>query len=135
MKWMKLQDKVELVGDCWLWQGQINWAGYGLHVWKEDGKVRGQGAHRYIYELLVGEVPEGLELDHQCENKHCVNPMHLIPETKRYNILRGGSPPAQNARKTHCPNGHLYTKIKYQRYCRECHTISERIKRRERANV
>lgn len=69
--------KVLKTDSCWLWQGRKNDNGYGLML--VDGKnVR---AHRFAYELLVGPIPEGLDLDHVrargCTNRHCVNPAHL----------------------------------------------------------
>jgi len=72
---------------CWLWQGIINEAGYGkLKVSKRWVK-----AHRYSYELFVGDIPEGLTLDHLCRNRSCVNPGHLEPVTLRENVLRGAA--------------------------------------------
>jgi hypothetical protein len=46
-------------------------------------------AHRVAYEQFVGTVPDGLELDHLCENKACVNPGHLEPVTRSENVRRG----------------------------------------------
>lgn len=69
---------------CWLWTGKQHKKGYGLI------QVRGkrQRAHRYVYEQLVGPIPEGLEIDHLCRNKPCVNPDHLEPVTLRENLRR-----------------------------------------------
>ncbi|MEU6204615.1 HNH endonuclease signature motif containing protein [Micromonospora musae] len=63
-------------------------------------------AHRAAYYLFVGEVAEGLELDHLCRQRRCVNPNHLEPVTGRENVLRGVGLTAKNATKTHCPRGH-----------------------------
>jgi hypothetical protein len=83
--------------------------------------------HRVAYELLVGPIPEGLELDHLCRNTRCVNPEHLEPVTGRENLMRAVSSwAAKNAAKTHCPQGHPYdeenTKVKRDggRACRAC---------------
>lgn len=65
-------------------------------------------AHRLVYELLVGPIPDGLQLDHLCRNRGCVRPDHLEPVTRRTNILRGTGPSAIHARKTQCPHGHPY---------------------------
>ena len=67
-------------------------------------------AHRVLYEALVGPVPPGLECDHLCRNRACVNVFeHIEPVPKRINCLRGISPAAQHARKTHCSQGHEFT--------------------------
>ncbi len=136
-KWESLQERIELVGECWLWRGSINWNGYGVYVYREEGKLKSQGAHRFVYRLLVGEVPKGLVLDHQCDNRHCVNPMHLVPETHRHNVLRGRGPTAVNARKTHCLCGAPYRERREgdrQRNCPTClKGYQQRYKERRRA--
>lgn len=66
----------------------------------------GEYAHRRAYREARGAIPEGLVLDHLCRNRWCCNPDHLEPVTNAENILRGESPPAKNARKERCPNGH-----------------------------
>jgi len=71
--------------DCWNWGRPALPAGYGLIY--INGRTR--GAHRWIYEQIVGPVPEGLELDHKCRNRNCVNYEHLEPVTHQQNILRG----------------------------------------------
>lgn len=90
---------------CWEWTGTILDSGYGQY-WS-DG--RGVYAHRYVYEQLVGPIPDGLTLDHLCRNRRCVNPAHLEPVTHRTNIHRGVAPTAENAAKTHCVRGHEFT--------------------------
>ena len=107
--------------NCWLWQATTVW-GYGYYQLAVGRQVR---AHRYAYEQLVGAVPEGLELDHKCENKRCVNPKHLEPVTHRVNCLRGKCG-QHNANKTHCLRGHEYTLANTNttsvgsRQCKEC---------------
>lgn len=59
--------------------------------------------HRIAYELLVGPIPDGLQLDHLCRVRNCVNPDHLEPVTGQENMRRG-----YFGTKTHCPNGHAY---------------------------
>jgi hypothetical protein len=79
---------------CWLWVGVVNAAGYGQS---------GRGyAHRVNYEDTVGPVPEGLELDHLCRVRHCVNPAHLEPVTHAENMRRSV------LARTHCRKGHPY---------------------------
>ena len=112
--------------DCWHWAfSRLQPRGYGQV--RFNGK--NQLAHRVIYVLLVGPIEPGLELDHLCRNRGCVNPAHLEPVTHRVNGLRGISLAAQNARKTHCKSGHEFTpdNILWQRnktyptrVCREC---------------
>jgi len=63
-------------------------------------------AHRLAYERARGPIPDGLVIDHLCRNRWCCNPDHLEAVTNEENILRGFSPPAQNARKARCPNNH-----------------------------
>jgi len=110
-------------GQCIEWQGYILANGYGqIHLRKgKGGKVQ---AHRYVYEKAIGAIPEGLELDHLCRNRKCVNPNHLEPVTRRENLLRGETIPARNAAKTHCPKGHDYSirvqSGKSHRWCPTC---------------
>ena len=107
--------KVERTDACWLWRGYLNGQGYGSIRWMG----RQWRAHRLVYELTVGSIPPGLTLDHLCRVRHCVNPDHLEPVTNRVNLLRGESPSARHARKTHCPLGHEYT-IWPSESCRRC---------------
>jgi hypothetical protein len=106
---------------CWNWTGTKN-KGYGSICFYRRGGVgsREKLAYAAMYELKVGPVPNGLELDHLCRNRACCNPDHLEPVTHRENILRGESLFAQQARRTHCPNGHSYTG-KNNRGERICH--------------
>ena len=91
-------------GSCWNWTGQLSQHGYG--------RARFEGkrwyVHRYVYEKLVGPVPEGKEPDHLCRNRTCANPNHLEMVTHRENVLRGVGPTAQNVKKTHCVQGHPF---------------------------
>nr|WP_268250013.1 HNH endonuclease [Streptomyces echinoruber] len=96
------------LGPCWLWTGRPNQHGYGRF------RSGGQGsqtvpAHRWSYEGLVAEIPDGLVLDHLCRTRHCVNPYHLDPVPNAVNVLRGESFSAANAAKTECPEGHPYS--------------------------
>lgn len=94
------------LGPCWLWTAKTGRAGYGRFT----VGYREVSATRWICELKLGSIPEGYEPDHLCFNTSCVNyESHLEVVTRRENTLRGGSPPAINARKTHCDNGHEFT--------------------------
>lgn len=108
---------------CWNWTRHLYGYGYG-HIYA-DG--RSQMAHRVVYELFVGPIPDGLQLDHLCRNTACVNPAHLEPVTCRENILRGTGLPARRAVATHCIHGHAfdtantyYRKTDGVRACRTC---------------
>ncbi|GAB1642509.1 HNH endonuclease signature motif containing protein [Krasilnikovia sp. MM14-A1259] len=91
---------------CWVWQGACIPKGYGKFYYRR----RLRNVHRVAYELLVGPIPEGMQIDHfVCENPPCCNPDHLRPVTVRENLLRSGGVAAQNAAKTHCSRGHEFT--------------------------
>jgi hypothetical protein len=92
---------------CWLWTGIRYPKGYGEVTIHKVPKR----AHRYVYELLVGPVPEGKVLDHICRQRGCVNPAHLRVVSHRENLHAKGSKAlaAKNTSKTHCPHGHEYT--------------------------
>jgi hypothetical protein len=89
------------------------------------GRHRNLMAHRASWEMLRGEIPAGLQLDHLCRNPPCVNPWHLDPVTQRVNLLRGETLTARNAAKAECPSGHPYTlgniyRDQGHRRCRTC---------------
>ncbi len=118
---------------CWLWTGKISNAGYGT-MNALGGYVL---AHRLSYELFVGPIPDGLVVDHKCDNRPCVNFEHLKPVTYQENILRGKGVAAQNARKTHCPKNHPLSGGNLRvcggkRQCRTCSVESQRLGRRRR---
>lgn len=91
------------LGPCWVWRRIV--AGNGGYGKFRVGQ-RMMQAYRVAYELLIGPVPENLELDHLCRVTACVNPGHLEPVTHRENMLRGENPSADHARMTHCAEGH-----------------------------
>lgn len=78
---------------CHVWTASVQSSGYGQFRWKGGGKEVGL-AHRFAYEAKVGRVPIGLELDHLCLNRRCVNPAHLEPVTHLENMRRRSARPA-----------------------------------------
>lgn len=62
---------------CWPWLRTVNGNGYG--------RFRRTPAHRVAYELAVGAIPDGKQIDHQCRNRLCVNPHHLLPVSNKHN--------------------------------------------------
>lgn len=112
---------------CWLWIDSLNGSGYGGI---RCGSVY-MMAHRSAFEVFRGAIPTGYDVDHRCRLRCCVNPDHLDAVPHAVNIARGDSG-INNARKTHCPQGHAYAEhariYNGRRYCRECQR--ERAKRR-----
>ena len=131
----KFWNSVERTTTCWLWRAGKDTGGYGV-ITVQRRKTK---AHRFAYELLVGPIPKGLQIDHLCRVRNCVNPAHLEPVSQRENVLRGIAPPARQARQTHCKRGHEFTSENTmteaksgKRHCRACRELPEyREKQRE----
>lgn len=114
--------------DCWHWALSTTQDGYAKGQF--DGKLR-TSLHKRVYERVVGPVTAGLDLDHLCRNRRCLNPAHLEPVTRQENLARG-----RNAQrdKTHCIRGHAFTpentkfrttgvKKHVSRVCLTCYTL------------
>lgn len=121
----RIEAKIDRSGTCHRWTGAHDSDGYGRVRWDGDNRK----AHRVVFELTVGPIPEGHDIDHVkdrgCVYRDCVNVEHLEPVTHRENLLRGDTITARNAVVTHCPRGHSYategsTHKRGFRYCKRC---------------
>jgi hypothetical protein len=114
---------------CWPWIGGKDRTGYGRFAVSKRPYVQ-TAASRFAYELLVGPIPEGFDIDHLCRNRICVNPQHLEPVTRQENILRGAHSALRV--RTHCRRGHPLTPdtIKFRENgwvrCKECDNSNAR---------
>jgi hypothetical protein len=114
------------LGPCWIWTGNKATRDYGVFR-MPDGHLG--PAHHFSYELLVGPIPAGLELDHLCRNHPCVNPIHLEAVTHLENMRRGFW-----AQRTRCKWGHELTEDNVYptgrhglgRGCRTCRRINSK---------
>jgi hypothetical protein len=122
--------KVRVADDgCWIWLGSRSDAGYGI-LWSGERRLR---AHRFAYTAVVGPIPEGLDLDHLCRVRHCVNPAHLEPVTRGENARRGEAPTIKVWRSGRCERGHELSPIRDGRHnmCRTCRNERRRKPPRE----
>ena len=115
--------KVNKTETCWLWTGASLPRGYGKLAVRIEGKQRHLYAHRVAYEILIGAIPNGYEIDHLCRVTACVRPEHLEPVTSLENQRR--------TQQLFCKRGHeragdnLYISPNNERHCRSCRTIHE----------
>lgn len=123
---------------CHLWCGVKHPKGYGYV--RYGGRSR--PAHIVRYEMEVGPVPEGMQLDHfACDTPSCCNPAHVRPASNRENTLRGQTVTSANAAKTHCPKGHPFSGSNLtvvgsgeragHRRCRTCDRLREKCRVRK----
>lgn len=125
--------QVEKSDGCWLWLGARDRHGYA--------RCGGELMHRWCYEESVGLIPPGLDLDHLCRNRLCVNPAHMEPVTHGENMRRAPlhSFAATNAAKTRCIQGHAFTpentgRERGRRYCKTCNRANSQ-RRRDRVRA
>jgi len=125
--------------ECWEWQGRKDQRGYGRFT--IDGK--NYIAHRWSYKKYVGDLIEGLTVDHLCHNPGCVNPKHLRQVSYRENVIGNGKTNAAyvNSQKTECLRGHPFseeniyvykTKWGTMRLCKQCQLLRQRRYRRKK---
>ncbi len=116
--------KIDPTGNrgCWEWTASLSPKGYGKF---RAGKKTMQ-AHRVSFALAGNTVPEGLQIDHVCRNRKCVNPEHLEAVTGKVNTMRGDTIPARHAARTHCLHGHELTESNLVPSCpyRKCLTCN-----------
>jgi HNH endonuclease len=123
---------------CWQWVAGCYRNGYGAFQrrvdetlsWKAPGNKKNHLAHRVAYEFYVGPIPEGLDIDHLCRNRSCVNPDHMEPVTRQENLRRGRGYGGEL--RTHCSRGHELTdenliveQFGYRR-CKTCRSLNKR---------
>src|SRR5258708_373669 len=117
-------EKVEFMeGGCWYWTGAV--AGHGYGQLRDTGGRKGIYAHRFSYELHRGPIPTGMDIDHLCRTRHCVNPRHLEVVTHQENVRRGPSSNMQTFRTGKCKRGHVFAETGVYSYngkrqCRMC---------------
>ncbi len=119
---------VNALTGCWEWSGTINKkSGYGYFYDRKTKKTH--IAHIYSYRLSGRSISAGLDLDHLCRNRRCVNPDHLEPVTRGENVMRGlliDNPAAR----THCKRGHpwspsnTYRTRRGHRMCKQCRLLA-----------
>jgi hypothetical protein len=106
----RLSTRIELdANGCWVWQGPKDQKGYGRTFVgsRTDGTRKSEKTHRMAYIFWVGPIPEGLTVDHLCENKPCCNPDHLELVTSAENTRRA-SERRETCRRGHSRKEHAY---------------------------
>ena len=100
--WTKVNK--DALNKCWLWTAGVSLEGYGRFSVNRQPTY----AHRISYAFAKGDIPTGMELDHLCRNRICVNPEHLEVVTHQENVLRGVSPAALHRAQTSCVHCHPF---------------------------
>lgn len=100
---------------CWEWMAFLDDGGYGRFNSPLDNY-----AHRFAYRFFIGEIPEGFDVDHRCQNRRCQSPFHIqaVTHTKNMALVTNT--------KTHCINGHPFNEqnthvgSRGARVCKKC---------------
>ena len=143
MKWIEdvvanFWTYVDKTDTCWLWTRGKETGGYGQYT---TGRKRGleRRAHRFAWQVLVGEIPAGYEIDHKCGIRACVNPEHLQVVEPGFNRKQGLKVARANQKaKTHCKRGHEFTDDNTYvmrdggRQCKICRALRDKEYYRER---
>lgn len=120
---------IMLPNNCHGWTASR--AGHGYPYISFNGKR--QLVHRITHEQMFGPIPEGKEAHHECENKGCINPLHIRPVSHSENIkLSNPWKSSWLRKKTHCPEGHEYNQSntylwRGYRHCRSCRKTRQQL--------
>lgn len=143
----------ESADSCWEWKGRIAETGYGMVYFKDRTFI----AHRALYEILIGDIPGRMQLNHDCHTKdksckggtsclhrRCVNPDHMSVVTPSENLKLDDTASGVNAKKTHCLRGHKFTRkntrISYAtgskvRFCKQCDKLRNQSHQNRRRKI
>ena len=131
--------QIDILTGCWNWVGPGASGGYGSMF--VNGEYFGTSyirSHRFSYLLHVGEIPDGMVIDHLCRNTMCSNPNHLECVTHLENVFRGVAVPVLNSKKTHCHKGHPFSgdnlhiyvwRGRVMRRCKQCQKDKDDLRR------
>ena len=108
---------------CWEWTASCNSHGYGQIMIAKTS----MGAHRASYTVAKGPIPEGMQIDHLCRNRKCINPEHLEAVTQQENMRRASEAQTACRRAGHpyTPENTIITSSGHRK-CRTCYNQHNR---------